>query len=209
LGPLASKNLIDDVFSVHLQVLTFLVQGKSFDWIAKKFTDDFRQNNYLEMVKTSGLLSFDENEKLIGAYPISPLKTKYQVTIEGIGSGYAMCAIDALGVAYTFNAKTNIHSVDHATNEPLQITVDPNSDTQHQYDIVVTYKPKCQGKSAATDQCPAINFYSSSNPIPSDVEGDVLSFQEALNHAQSVFSPSALKNCLSAGKLSPLSDYYS
>lgn len=150
------------------------------------------------------MLSFNENGQLIGAYPVSPRKTKYAVEIEDIGSGYAMCAIDALGTAYTFGKKTTIKTSTFFSNQPIEITIDPDLETQPDHDLVVTYARKFQ-RSAAEDQCPAINFYASREEVPSDLDVEILSFQKALNHAIDVFSPEGIKSRIRAGPDSPMS----
>ena len=58
--------------------------------------------------------------------PNFPVETNYKVTVDGIETGYSMCAVDALGVAYTFNAKTTIYSIDRSTNRSIEIIIDPN-----------------------------------------------------------------------------------
>lgn len=203
---LTTTNHINTVFSIHLKVLRYLLIGKTFEWIKEELKDDFEQTNYLDYVVASCLLSFDGTNKLIGAYPISPVKSKYRIDIEGIGSGYAMCAIDALGVAFTFGAKTVISTVDQTRKKPISITIDPNIETFPNQDVVVTYKRKWNGKNAAVDQCPNINFYLSRTDVPRDQSLEILSFQEALNHARNVFSPDGLKSRISEGINSPMSN---
>lgn len=98
--------------------------------------------NYLDVVSTLGLLSFDENGVLQGAYPVSPTKNDIRIAVDGVGSGYAMCAIDALGVPFFFSAKTVIESADRATNERMLITIDPASPDTDAYAEIVISVPK-------------------------------------------------------------------
>ncbi len=195
---------VDDLFNLHLQVLQYLINKKPFTWIKEILKELFVQKNYLEVAINSRLLSFDVDNNLIGAYPISPFKTAYQVKVEGIGSGYAMCAIDALGVAYLFKKKTIIDTIDYSTQTPLQIAIDPTLQNQKQIDILVSYDPKPFTKEnranvvSATTICPTINFYSSqNNPLKGNDENvSYLTFEQALLSAKKEFSPEALKTCL-------------
>ena len=180
------------------------MNNKSFDWIQHTLQDEFSRLNYLNSLDTCGMLSFDNSGNLIGAYPVSPVKTKYAVEIEGIGSGYAMCAIDALGIAFTFGKKTVLKTSTFSSNQPIEIIIDPDLETQPGHDVVVTYTRKFQ-RSAAEDQCPNINFYASREEVPSDLEVELFSFQKALEHAIGVFSPEGIKSRIQAGAKSPMS----
>jgi hypothetical protein len=205
---------VEKIFNLHLQVLQYLLNGKSFDWIKKKFKDFFNQENYLKVVTKSRLLSFDANNNLIGAYPISPFKTNYKITVEGVGSGYAMCAIDALGVAYAFNKKTIIDTIDYSTKTSLKITIDPELEEQKHKNLLVSYDPNPFSKEkrayavSATQICPSINFYSTQiNQLNKDIS--YLTFEQALLSAKKEFSPEALKHCIrrQAPKFEALSDW--
>lgn len=196
------KEEVDKVFSIHLKVLSYLLNGKSFDWINNKHQDSFDQTNYLENVIRSRLLSFDKNDVLIGAYPISPFKTNYKITVDGVGSGYSMCAVDALGVAYVFKAKTIIDTIDAATKVPLRITIDPNLEKQEPQNVIVSYDAvSCADENrddnvSAISVCPSIDFYQSFKSIPADKSLSYLSFEEALASAKFQFTQTALKTCI-------------
>jgi hypothetical protein len=206
---------VDEVFTLHLQVLQYLLNEKPFGWIKKALKVLFEQKNYLEIVTKSRLLSFDRENNLIGAYPISPFKTPYKVKVEEIGSGYAMCAIDALGVAYTFNKKTIIDTSDYSTKTPIQITIDPALRVQKEMNVVVSYDPKPFAKEirasvvSATTLCPTINFYSAQETSQKVKDFSYLSFEQALLSAKKEFSPEALKHCIKkqAPKFEALSDW--
>lgn len=198
--------LVDELFALHLKVLNRLVQGNKFEEIRNDFSVDFQKTDYLFRLTSSGLLSFNDEDHLIAAYPISPTKTKFQLDIEGIGKNYAMCAIDALGVAYTFNAKTTIHTKDAAGKKEIIISVDPNAENILDENVVVTYTRYFKGRSAAEAQCPLINFYVSKDDVPNDLEVEILSLQEALIRGKEVFSPNGFKVRIGLGKDSPMNN---
>lgn len=196
--PIRNEDRIEELFAIHLKVLRRVLNGKPFERIQEEFKRDFERTNYLNVMKRSGSLSFNANGVLIGAYPISPVQSPFMINVEGVGSGYAMCAIDALGVAYTFGAKTLIETKDPTTAKPIRISVDPSLEKQSQYDLVVSYKPPCDldEGSCAELQCPAINFYYSQKSVPSNHTLEIFSFEKAVNYAKQRFSPTGMKKCL-------------
>ena len=194
------QSTINELFEFHLLVLRELFNGLSFSEIEQKYHDQMTALNYLSIAKENNLLTFDEQNNLIGAYPVSPLKTCFKVSNDNIGEGYCMCAIDALGIAYTFGEKTVITAKDKTTNANISLTVDPNSDkvtTQKNY--YVTYKDPDKVQNIARDQCPVINFYSDRESIKLGSDFVIFSFDEAVNHAKHIFSPEAIKKSLSTG----------
>lgn len=185
------------LFELHLKVLTQLIRGKSFKQISQDLHQEFESLNYIKLSKDK-MLSFDDKDNLIGAYPISPKKTNYKVTIDGIGTGYSMCAIDSIGVAFTFNKTTKIETRDHSNDKPLTFTIDPNN-LKINYNILISYKKvkNSQSCNSATEVCPFINFYSTDSI--SKVENmSIIPFEKALESAKSQFSKEALTNCFEA-----------
>ncbi len=192
---------IEALFSLHLEILKRLLQGKSFKWIQNEYYDILSQTDYLDIMIKSGNLSFNSKDELIGAYPISPIPTNHRIEVVGIGSGYAMCAIDALGVAYTFGAKTIIDSQVLDTKSPIRIIIDPSLETQTPLDIVITYKQLILSQKSedapAVVQCPVINFYSNPEAVPkSDPLLEILTFEEAVTYAADRFSPKGIKKLI-------------
>ncbi|MCE7734647.1 MAG: hypothetical protein GPJ54_07215 [Candidatus Heimdallarchaeota archaeon] len=177
------------LLDLHLKVLEKVFLQEPFDQIEKQYQKNMTDLNYIEIIKNSGHLSFDENNKLIGAYPISPSSTDYKISLEGIGEGFSMCAVDALGVPYTFMRKTMINTIDKSTGKPLEIVIDPNTENQEMLNIFVTYQDtpdELQGsKSAANVQCPTIHFYSSKSDIPTNLQ--IWTYSQALEYAKMRF----------------------
>jgi hypothetical protein len=56
------------------------------------------------------------------AYPFSTTPTRHRVRIGGGVDAYAMCAIDALGIAAMLRENTHIHSTDPTSGDPIAIT---------------------------------------------------------------------------------------
>ena len=186
----------DDLLDLHLLVLREIFNGLSYSNIKKKYSGRFTELNYEEIATTNNLLTFDNNV-LIGAYPVSPFKTPFKVSIDTIGSSYCMCAIDALGIPYTFGQKTVIDAQDMSTGTEIKIIIDPKAGSVHkdfQKDLFVTYKDPEKVCNIAQDQCPVINFYSDRKSIPADKDLIIFNFEEALQHAKNIFSQDAIKN---------------
>ncbi|MCE7736881.1 MAG: hypothetical protein GPJ54_18500 [Candidatus Heimdallarchaeota archaeon] len=184
-------------FDLHLKVLTRLLNGINMEKIEHEFQTEFESLDYLSLAKR-GLLAFNKEKKLIGAYPISPVKSNYKVTVEGIGSGYSMCAIDALGVAYTFETKTTIETTDFSTGDPIKIVIDPSLEKQEFQDLVIAHKKTSEvpkGTAPAVSLCPSINFYSDKSNVDTK-HNDIMDFDEALVSARSQFTQSAFQSCI-------------
>ena len=186
----ASNNPNDQQLLVlHIKILQKILLQEPFDQIENYYKKNMDDLNYIEIIKNSGHLSFDENNRLIGAYPISPSPTDYRISLEGVGEGFSMCAVDALGVPYIFMRKTIIKAIDKSTGNPLTISIDPNIESQEMIDLFVTYQDtpdELQGsKSAANVQCPTIHFYSSKSDIPPNLQ--IWTYAQALEYAKMRF----------------------
>ncbi|MCI9615290.1 MAG: hypothetical protein HFG93_09085 [Dorea sp.] len=75
-----------------------------------------------------------EGKKVNFIYPVSALKTNHQVTLQDGRRFSAMCAIDAIGAAFTFHQDTEVHSVSAVSGEPVYIRIKDEK--------VVEYEPK-------------------------------------------------------------------
>jgi hypothetical protein len=56
-------------------------------------------------------------------YPVSALPTHHRVTLADGRTFSAMCAIDAMGAAFTFGQDTQIHSKCSVCNEPVHLAL--------------------------------------------------------------------------------------
>ena len=65
------------------------------------------------------LIHVDENGEVIVAYPFSGRPTAHKVRFESGHEAYAMCAIDALGIAPMFDQPIEIASTDPLTGEAV------------------------------------------------------------------------------------------
>ena len=69
------------------------------------------------------LLVLDAQQKVQFAYPVSALPTPHRVRLADGRSLYAMCAIDAMGTAFTFEQDVTIHSSCSHCSESIQLSL--------------------------------------------------------------------------------------
>jgi len=200
-------NLIDDIIEefvkLHVEVLKSILNGKTFYEIKQTFANRLQEFNYDEVSSFLSLLRFNEIGEVVGAYPISLIPTNIKITAEGIGRGYAMCAIDSLGVAFLFNVRTDIESVDPVTGVQIRITVNPNQVKPKPNPNIIVTMPKTVEEAAFC--CPHVRFLSCERRKVTP-EG-VISFMDAMKYGVSFFSRFNLKKKFRS-RLSPLNHLY-
>lgn len=197
-----SEGAVERFFDFHVDVLKGLLAGESLDAILEGHPRESERFNYRRLTKILSLLSFDDDGGLRGAYPISPAETPYRITVDGVGSGHAMCAIDSLGVAYLFGAPTQIESSDPVSGRTIRITVDPEKLDTASYSHIQVTAPKAMPKKAegdpldaAVDICPLIGFVESEESIPEDQREIlvVIPFEQAISLGKMNFERNNLK----------------
>ncbi|MFW9825133.1 MAG: organomercurial lyase [Candidatus Thorarchaeota archaeon] len=110
------------------------------------------------------VIHLNDDKKLIeAAYPFSGLKTPHIVKFKSpfYKDIYAMCAIDALGISFMFNANIEIISeCFHCKNE-INIEIENNEIRKLHPENVVVWCHMEYSCCAATSLCNNINFFSS------------------------------------------------
>ena len=214
-----NERKVEEFMTFHIKALKQLLEGKDFEEIRQEYAADFERLNYLEVATTHfSFLSLDDSERLKAAYPISPKKTNYKISVDGVGSGYVMCAIDSLGAAYTFNAKTMIESRDPVSKNAIKIVIDPdNLEITPYSEIVVTVpkaipeKKECEVIDSAVDFCPLIGFFENVDSVPEEQYAlvDVAPFQKAFDYGKRIFAKKNLEQDLRSGLILLLRLYQS
>lgn len=93
------------------------------------------------------------------AYPFSAHPTRHRVHIATGTDVYAMCAIDALGIAPMLNADTRIDSTDHTTGQPVRITTTAGH-TRWEPAGAVVFLAAGAGRGPSADSCcDYLNFF--------------------------------------------------
>jgi hypothetical protein len=96
------------------------------------------------------------------AYPFSSTPTRHRVHIGDPGAGvdvYAMCAIDALGMAPMLSRDTRIESVDVTTGQPVTVTTTRGRATWQPPAAVVFIGADAGGGPSADCCCDYLNFF--------------------------------------------------
>ncbi|MHA2179863.1 MAG: organomercurial lyase [Promethearchaeota archaeon] len=194
---------IDKFLDLHIKILSRVLIQKNWKSIETEFEDDFERFDYLNTAQILNALAFDKSGNLHAAYPISPRENQFQVKVEGVGSGYAMCAIDSLGVAYTFGKKTQIISRDPTTGNEIQINIDPENENYKNYSDIVITTPKGVFRPVeenvldqAKDICPYVGFVRNIGLISEEDRDNysLLTFDEALRYGKLAFDRESMKN---------------
>jgi len=119
------------------------------------------------------------------AYPFSATPTRHQVRIGDRTEVYAMCAVDALGMAAMLGQNTVITSVDITTGNPVTVATVGKRTKWEPADAVVVIGADAGGGPSADCCCQHVNFFSDSaaaqawNSSHPHVGGHVLSQHEA------------------------------
>lgn len=136
------KKFTDRQNEVRLFVMNFIVtEGRPFNLESdKEFVLNalsMTEQEYEEIVKVllekDGMVISDTKDVNF-IYPVSALPTNHHVTLADGRSFTAMCAIDAMGAAFTFHQDTEVHSVTAVSGEPVYVKIVDGE--------VVDYSPK-------------------------------------------------------------------
>lgn len=77
----------------------------------------------VEVLKSKDGMVADKVGRINFIYPVSALKTNHHVTLADGRSFYAMCAIDAIGAAFTFHQDVEVNSVSAVSGEPIYVKI--------------------------------------------------------------------------------------
>lgn len=140
------------------------------------------------------LVHLDGDGEIAVAYPFSGRPTRHRVRFENEREIYAMCAIDALGIAPMFEESIEIASRDPLTGEEVRgrLAPDGTGNWQPKTTVVVAGVIDRQGDSFR-GCCSVLNFFTSvengqrwleQHP---EVRGDVVSIADAIAASRAVF----------------------
>jgi len=152
----------------------------------------------LSQLHAGDFLRLDSAGRIQAAYPFSATPTGHRVQITGGPAVYAMCAIDALGIAPMLGAAVVIRSADPLTGAP--ITVNVPAEEAAAWDPVTTvvfdgHVARAAQGPAADVACSTINFFTDQATAASwaasrpDITGTILRPDEAQQIAAQIFGP--------------------
>ena len=90
--------------------------------------DPAAQEELRELVQRD-LVALDGDSAVAAAYPFSARPTRHRVHTEDGRRYWAMCAIDAFGVAFLLTQAAEIQAREPRTGRPVTVVVDPAADT--------------------------------------------------------------------------------
>ncbi|MFF1819700.1 alkylmercury lyase family protein [Kribbella sp. NPDC058245] len=93
------------------------------------------------------------------AYPFSATPTRHRVRIDDRVDVYAMCAIDALGIAAMLDRNTRIESADVATGDPITVTTTAGHTNWEPAGAVAFIGADAGGGPSADSCCDYLNFF--------------------------------------------------
>lgn len=131
---------------------------------------------------------------VVVAYPFSGRPTAHRLELTGAREAYAMCAVDALGVAAMLEAPVLVHSRDPISNEEIVVDVSAKGEARWSPEQAVVFVGGRDGEQSISDLCcPVVNFFASeetaseyvdANP---DLTGTIARIPEALAGGRAIF----------------------
>ena len=134
-----------------------------------------------------------EDARVMLAYPFSSAPTVFTVLLADGRERYAVCAIDALGIAAMLGQPVTIRSRCHHCREPLEIDVRPNGPIGGADIMVWVGERGDVRKKACASFCMTLNFFRSEEHLRSwweahpDVPGAAAVLDEAFTLGAKVF----------------------
>jgi len=104
-------------------------------------------------------IRLDPVGRIAVAYPFSATPTRHRVWIDGGAVAYAMCAVDALGIAAMLGAHTRIESADATTGQPIAVTMTAGHTSWTPTGAVVFLSADAGSGPSATCCCDDVNFF--------------------------------------------------
>ncbi len=129
------------------------------------------------------------------AYPFSTSPTRHRVRIANRVHTYAMCAIDALGIAPMLGQDTQIDSTDPTTGQPVRVSTTAGATRWDPASAVVFLGATAAGGPSADCCCDYLNFFTNQAAATAwttahpHVPGQILNQQQAQNLATQHFGP--------------------
>jgi hypothetical protein len=137
------------------------------------------------------LVHFDADGSVAVAYPFSGRPTAHRVLIDG-HSVYAMCAIDALGIAPMFDRPIVVTSRDPVTEGEINVWLHPDGMATWQPEEAVVVTGRCCEGAAFEGCCRVLNFFTSTESAErylreGGIEGFPIDMPEAIEAGRAIF----------------------
>ncbi|MFD4439973.1 organomercurial lyase [Nocardia sp. NPDC058519] len=113
----------------------------------------------MERLHESDVVRLDGGGEVASAYPFSGTPTSHRVQILGGPAVYAMCAVDALGLAAMLDTDVEVSSTDPVTHTPITVTVHGQHLTAEPATAVVFVGGRATQGPTAESCCNYLNFF--------------------------------------------------
>ena len=183
--------------AVHQAMLrSFAATGRAADQgVLDEAAKPFDARQVLAELADGDFLCLDQAGRISAAYPFSATATPHTVQITGGASTYAMCAIDALGIAGMLRTSVLIRSADPANGEPITVAFDGNSAVWNPATAVVFVGRTADQRTgpSAVICCDHVNFFSTHSTAEAwasahpEITGGILSQARAVEVAEQIF----------------------
>lgn len=197
LGPARRARLTDPERELYFWIL------RRFAWSDRPTSSEIRERAAQLQVEVENALATLAREDLVHrgsdgeitvAYPFSGPPTAHRVRFPDGHEAYAMCAIDALGIAPMFQQQVEIRSRDPLSDAVFQAKVAPDGGATWEPDtaVVVAGVLDPQGDSCS-GCCPVLNFFVSEDSAERwlgehpHISGQVITVEDAVASGRAVF----------------------
>lgn len=139
-------------------------------------------------------LRLDQVGRIRAAYPFSAVPTPHRAQIDGGPQVFAMCAIDALGMAAMLAREVRVDSRDPVTGEQVSVTL-PAGVWEPDTALVFAGRQDAGSCAAAEVCCGYVNFFTGADTANvwaaahPEVTGQVLDQRRALELGVAIFGP--------------------
>jgi hypothetical protein len=149
----------------------------------------------LATLRREDLVHLGDGGEITVAYPFSGVPTAHRVRFPDGQEAFAMCAIDALGIAPMLDQPIEITSHDPLSDEPFRAHLSPDGSASWQPDTAAVvagvndrHADSCNGC------CPVLNFFANNenaefwlNEHP-EVRGEVITIEDAIAAGRAIFA---------------------
>lgn len=184
-------------------------EGRLYRWVLTEFAERGRPDgaalrakaaelgldpaSAVEALAREDLLHLDQEGEVAVAYPFSGRPTRHRVRFSEGNEVFAMCALDALGMAAMLDRPIEVRSTDPATQDPIVALVAADGRVEWQpEEAVVLAGARCSGPSYQ-GCCAVVNFFSSRASAERylgeqpDIQGQLISVPEAVAAGAAIF----------------------
>ncbi|MFF5485297.1 alkylmercury lyase family protein [Streptomyces virginiae] len=140
-------------------------------------------------------LTLDADGRIRAAYPFSAVATPHRLHLARGVEAWAMCAIDALGVAAMLHQDVSVASCDPVDGRPVTVTFTDGTARWEPAEAVAFVGQRAKAGPAAEVCCDALNFFADPSTAQAwarqhpEVHGRITSQTEALRIAEQTFGP--------------------